>query len=140
MSLQPQEIPPVPEGTRRVAQAAFPRGNGYMRLRDELGTVYDDQLFAPLFPARGQPAASPWRLALATVMQFAEQSASELPLPQCGIKPAHPGCTRSKSHQGGQRQDASLQHLRTKASTSAELHLSRESASLRTSVNNVAHV
>jgi transposase len=72
MSLQPQEIPPVPEETRRVAQAAFPRGNGYMRLRDELGTVYDDQLFAPLFPARGQPAASPWRLALATVMQFAE--------------------------------------------------------------------
>jgi transposase len=72
MSLQPQEIPPVPEETRRVAQAAFPRGNGYMRLRDELGTVYDDQLFAPLFPARGQPAASPWRLALATVMPFAE--------------------------------------------------------------------
>jgi transposase len=72
MSLQPQEIPPVPEETRRVAQAAFPRGHGYMRLRDELGTVYDDQLFAPLFPARGQPAASPWRLALATVMQVAE--------------------------------------------------------------------
>jgi transposase len=72
MSLQPQEIPPIPEETRRVAQAAFPHGNGYMRLRDELGTIYDDQLFAPLFPARGQPAASPWRLALATVMQFAE--------------------------------------------------------------------
>jgi len=72
MSLQPQEIPPVPEETRRIAQAAFPRGNGYMRLRDELGTIYDDQLFAPLFPARGQPAVSPWRLALATVMQFAE--------------------------------------------------------------------
>src|ERR671922_2167075 len=72
MSLQPQEIPPAPAETRRVAQAAFPRGNGYMRLRDELGTVYDDQLFAPLFPARGQPAASPWRLALATVLQFAE--------------------------------------------------------------------
>jgi transposase len=53
MSLQPQEIPPVPEETRRVAQAAFPRGNGYMRLRDALGTVSDDQLFAPLFPARG---------------------------------------------------------------------------------------
>src|SRR5688500_11361732 len=72
MSLQPQEIPPVPEETRRIAQAAFPRGNGYMRLRDELGTIYDDQLFAPLFPARGQPAVSPWRLALATVMPCAE--------------------------------------------------------------------
>jgi transposase len=72
MSLHPQEIPPVPEGTVRVAQAAFPRGNVYMRMRDELGAIYDDHLFAPLFPARGQPAASPWRLALTTVMPFAE--------------------------------------------------------------------
>src|SRR5215216_3310358 len=72
MSLHPQEIPPVPEETRRVAQAAFPRGNVYTRLRDEFGAIYDDQLFAPLFPARGQPAASPWRLALTTIMQFAE--------------------------------------------------------------------
>ncbi len=72
MSLHPEEIPPVPEETRRVAQAAFPHGNVYMRIRDELGTIYDDQLFACLFPTRGQPAASPWRLALITVMQFAE--------------------------------------------------------------------
>jgi transposase len=43
-----------------------------MRMRDELGTIYEDHVFAPLFPARGQPAASPWRLALTTVMQFAE--------------------------------------------------------------------
>jgi hypothetical protein len=27
MSLQLQEIPPVPEETRRIAQAAFPKGN-----------------------------------------------------------------------------------------------------------------
>jgi transposase len=72
MSLHPQEIPPVPEETRRVARAAFPRGNVYMRIRDELGAIFDDHLFAPLFPARGQSAASPWRLALTTVMQFAE--------------------------------------------------------------------
>jgi transposase len=72
MSLHPREIPSVPDETRRVAQAAFPRGNVYMRMRDELGTIYDDQLFACLFPTRGQPAASPWRLALITVMQFAE--------------------------------------------------------------------
>jgi len=41
-------------------------------MRDELGAIYNDQLFAPLFPARGQTAASPWRLALITVMQLAE--------------------------------------------------------------------
>jgi transposase len=72
MSLQPGKIPSVPAKTRRIAQAAFPRGNVYMRMRDELGPIYDDQLFAPLFPPRGQPAEAPWRLALATVMQFAE--------------------------------------------------------------------
>jgi transposase len=72
MLRHPQEIPPIPEETRRVAQAAFPRGNVYIRLRDELGTIYEDHLFATLFSARGQPAESPWRLALTTVMQFAE--------------------------------------------------------------------
>ena len=59
MSLHPQEIPPIPEETMRVARAAFPRGNVYMRMRDELGTIYEDHLFAHLFPARGQPAEAP---------------------------------------------------------------------------------
>ena len=63
MSLHPQDLPPVPDETRRVAQAAMPRGNIYMRLRDELGAIDDDHMFAPLFSPRGQPAASPWRLA-----------------------------------------------------------------------------
>lgn len=72
MSLQPHPIDPVPEETARVAQAAFPRGHVYLRLRDELGSIYSDELFAPVFPSRGQPAFSPWRLALVLVMQFAE--------------------------------------------------------------------
>ena len=53
MSLQPQEVPPVPDETRRIARAAFPKGNVYIRRRDALGAIYQDQLFAPLFPARG---------------------------------------------------------------------------------------
>jgi transposase len=73
MSLHPQRPEPVPEETARVAQAAFPNGNRYMRMRDELNTVYEDETFTTLFPARGQPAASPWRLALVTVFQFAEE-------------------------------------------------------------------
>jgi transposase len=72
MSLQPKTIAPVPQQTRQVAQAAFPQGNRYMQLRDTLGTVYDDTLFADLFPQRGQPAHAPWQLALVTLMQFAE--------------------------------------------------------------------
>jgi len=72
MSLQPQDIAPVPEETQRIARAAFPKGNIYVRMRDEIGTIYDDPMFAPLFPSRGQPAERPWRLALITVMQFVE--------------------------------------------------------------------
>jgi transposase len=41
-------------------------------MRDALDAIYQEQLFAPLFPAREQPAASPWRLALTTIMPFAE--------------------------------------------------------------------
>jgi len=42
-----------------------------MRLRDELGAVFDDTRFAGLFPFRGRPAEAPWRLALVTLFQFA---------------------------------------------------------------------
>jgi len=62
----------VPEATVRVARAAFPKGNLYLRLRDELGTLYDDTTFSGLYPKRGQPAEPPWRLALITVMQYVE--------------------------------------------------------------------
>lgn len=62
----------IPEETIRVAKAAFPNGNIYLRLRDTLGSIFDDELFKDLYPAMGQPAESPGRLALITVMQFLE--------------------------------------------------------------------
>lgn len=77
MSLHPQPISPVPEATAAAARAAFPRGNRYMAMRDELGVFYSDEDFASLFPRRGQPAAAPWRLALVLVMQFAEGLSDE---------------------------------------------------------------
>ncbi|RPJ43929.1 MAG: IS1182 family transposase [Chloroflexi bacterium] len=63
----------VPEETTRVARAAFPKGNVYLILRDELNPIYDNELFADLFSHTGQPAESPWRLALVTILQFAEE-------------------------------------------------------------------
>jgi transposase len=72
MSLQLKALPPVPAETARVARAAFPKGNRYLTLRDELGSVYTDEAFAELFAGRGQPAESPALLALVTVLQFAE--------------------------------------------------------------------
>ncbi len=72
MSLRPQSVPPVPEETARIARAAFPKGNLYLQLRDEIGVLFDDADFAALFPSRGQPAYAPWRLALITIFQFIE--------------------------------------------------------------------
>lgn len=69
--LCPQAIGPVPEETARVAHAAFPKGHPYLRPADELGPVFNDAAFTPLFPTHGQPAFAPWRLALVTVLQFA---------------------------------------------------------------------
>jgi transposase len=72
MSLHPPALTPVPDETARVAHAAFPQGNTYLTLRDELGTLFTDQEFAALYPTRGQPAQAPWRLALVTIWQFVE--------------------------------------------------------------------
>ena len=55
MSLHPTEVGPVPEETARVAHAAFPSGNVYVRMRDTLRGLYDDAAFAPLFAVRGRP-------------------------------------------------------------------------------------
>jgi transposase len=75
MSLHPHVIVPVPEATARVARAAFPKGHPYLTVRDALGTVFQDEDFAALFPAGGQPGLPPWRLALVTIMQWRENLA-----------------------------------------------------------------
>lgn len=72
MSLQIEIAYSVPEQTARIARAAFPKGSPYLAMRDQLGTLFADEQFADLFPPQGQPAEAPWRLALATVLQFAE--------------------------------------------------------------------
>jgi transposase len=62
----------VPVETARVAHAAFPDGHVYLRLRDELDTLVDDERFAAVYASEGQPALHPWQLALVSVMQFME--------------------------------------------------------------------
>jgi transposase len=72
MSLKPMPIPPVPSDTVRVARAAFPKGNIYMKLRERVGTIIDDKDFVSLFSKEGAPGLPPWRLALVTILQFHE--------------------------------------------------------------------
>ncbi|WP_188717366.1 IS1182 family transposase [Paracoccus acridae] len=72
MAMHPSLIDPVPEETARVARAAFRKGTLLMRVRDEIGVLYEDAMFADLYHARGQWAIAPWRLALVTLFQFLE--------------------------------------------------------------------
>jgi transposase len=72
MSLSSQPLDAIPTETARVARAAFPRSTRVMHLRDQLGIIYDHAVLTALYPHRGKPAEAPWRLALITVMQFAE--------------------------------------------------------------------
>ena len=72
MSLRAPLVYAIPQETARIAHAAFPNGNPYVRMRDTLGPIFTNPDFAALFPQRGQPAEAPARLALVTILQFAE--------------------------------------------------------------------
>jgi len=54
--MKPQAIPEIPAETVRVVRAVFPKGTIYVLLRDTLGSIYQDELFADLYPiADNQP-------------------------------------------------------------------------------------
>ena len=72
MSLHAPVVYCIPDETARVAHAAFPKGNPYLRMPDVLGPIYLNPEFAALFPTTGQPACAPAQRALVTIMQFAE--------------------------------------------------------------------
>ena len=56
MSLHAQPIPPIPNQNVVVARLAFPRGNLYMTMHDELGTLYCDADFTAPYSPVGHPA------------------------------------------------------------------------------------
>src|SRR5262249_56422675 len=72
MSLAQRTFEIITKETIRMAHAAFPHSTRLMQMRDHLGAMYDQSAFEPLSPQRGKPAEAPWRLALITSMQFAE--------------------------------------------------------------------
>lgn len=72
MSLWPRDPREVPAQTARAARAVVPDGSFCVRLRDTLGVPFQDEAFAALFAVRGRPAEAPGRLALVSVLQFAE--------------------------------------------------------------------
>ncbi|WP_406500947.1 IS1182 family transposase [Streptomyces sp. NBC_01590] len=72
MSMRPSSGAEVPAVTGDVARAAFPKGCLAMRIRDSLGPLFLDEEFRAAFGVRGRPGISPGRLALVSILQFAE--------------------------------------------------------------------
>jgi hypothetical protein len=72
VSLPAEPLFDIPERTVEIARAAFPKGNICIQMRDELGNFCQDEQFIDLFSHAGQPALTPCRLALVSVMPFAE--------------------------------------------------------------------
>lgn len=72
MSLHPRTSYDIPEETARVATACIPQGHPSLRRADALGPIFQDHDCAALCPTRGPPAAAPGRVALLSLLQFAE--------------------------------------------------------------------
>jgi transposase len=72
MSYQAEIMGDIPKETQQVAQAVCPQGNIYMRMRDELGAIFEQAEFDKLYARVGQPGLSAWRMTLITIMQFSE--------------------------------------------------------------------
>jgi len=77
MSLKQTAITEIPEDTARVAKAVFKKGHRYLLLRDAFGELFSSEDLRGLFHAEGRPAIDPARLALSTVIQFAENLSDE---------------------------------------------------------------
>ena len=72
MSLPYDKKTVIPEQTVKFARAAFPKGNKYMTLRDELGEFFRDEQFSDEFSWKGATAISPGILAMVCAFQFME--------------------------------------------------------------------
>ena len=72
MSLQPQPSTAVPEETARVARAAFPKGNLYLTLRDEMAhcTVTLTWLTCIPFMIKQHSALGDWRCSVSASNGF----------------------------------------------------------------------
>ncbi|MFJ9817693.1 hypothetical protein ACIRU3_20965 [Streptomyces sp. NPDC101151] len=62
-------IPPL---TVRMARASNPQGTAAMWVRDRLDDLFTDGDFADWYPVDGRRGLSPAQLALASVLQYAE--------------------------------------------------------------------
>jgi hypothetical protein len=81
MTLQPRDWTIIPEQTAQIARAAFPKGNIYMMMRDELQTKQQQQQLALAIGCDGHQL-------LSAISRFAALK----PLPQDSLSTQPLGC------------------------------------------------
>lgn len=62
----------IPAETERVVKATLKKSNKYVILRDELGAIYQDELFAGLYCSHGAESIPPGLVAQLVVIQYIE--------------------------------------------------------------------
>ena len=70
--LRPQLLGPVPEDTLLIGQELLPEGDLYRMIGEQYAELVKDEDFAALYSKTGQPAYSPARLSLVTILQAME--------------------------------------------------------------------
>jgi transposase len=70
--LRQQGLGPIPEDTARAVRAVFPKGHAYIKFVSVFEELYEYYDFSELYPTLGQSAEHPGRLALVSMLQFAE--------------------------------------------------------------------
>src|SRR5262245_11902930 len=98
--LRPMPIEPIPTEPARVARAAFPKGHRYLRVADELESLFTDEVFLALFPPHGQPALPRWGLALVTILHGGVRCPPSPSCAACGCKMI---CGTAASSSGARR-------------------------------------
>jgi transposase len=78
MCLKPKPLSPIPQETRHLAQQLYAPDHPLRRLGEEYADFVRDEDFIDLYSHTGQPALSPWLLALVTVLQAMEHCSDRL--------------------------------------------------------------
>jgi transposase len=72
MSLKPHPLGPIPEETRKLGEQLLAEDDVMRMIGDKFAEIVKDQDFATMYSHTGQPALSPARLALVSVLQAVE--------------------------------------------------------------------
>jgi transposase len=74
----------IPARTAELAKKVFKKGNRYLKIRDEMGIVFENKTFKHLFSHQGRAAEAPGNLASSLVMHHLEGLSDREPANWCG--------------------------------------------------------